>query len=255
VLLTEQGDAKLADFGIAKVTVHHDATMTVGLIGTPAYLSPERLAGRPATPADDVYAVGVLLYETLTAVKPFVGDTPFAVMHAIQTGRVRPLQEVRSDLDPFLVALIGRAMATDRRRRFRSAAAMAAALAATSPVLTKAFSAATDGALDATVADLPAATAIWHDSPAHLHDGTESSRRSGRARSASQWSRAHARIIAAGVALVVASFVAFNANRDNDLAELLRTLPPSSTAVPETEVSPPTPLQVAIDELRKAVQP
>jgi hypothetical protein len=57
------------------------------------------------------------------------------------------------------------------------------------------------------------------------------------------------------VVLVVASFVAFNANRDNDLAELLRTRPPSSTAVPETEVSPPTPLQVAIDELRKAVQP
>ena len=254
VLLTEQGDAKLADFGIAKVAEGHDATMTVGLIGTPAYLSPDRLAGRPATPGDDVYAVGVLLYETLTAAKPFDGDTPFAVMHAIQTGRVRPLGDRRADVDPSLVALIGRAMAKDRRRRFRSAADMAAALGATNPGVIQAFSAATPGALDATVADLPAATAIWHDPPAHLYDGTESSRRARRVRSASRWSQAHARIIATATVVIVASFVAFNANSDNDLAELLRTPPPSTTAVPAQE-SAPTPLQVAIDELRKTVEP
>jgi serine/threonine protein kinase len=255
VLLTEHGDAKLADFGIAKVAERHDATMTVGLIGTPAYLSPDRLAGRPATPADDVYAVGVLLYETLTAAKPFVGDTPFAVMHAIQTGRVRPLEDLRADVDPSLVALIGRAMATDRRRRFRSAADMAAALGATNPGVIPAVSAATAEALDATVADLPAATAIWHDPAAHLYDGTKAGRRAGRDRSASRWSRAHARItVAVGVVLVVASLVAFNANRDNELAELLRTPPPSTTAVPAQQ-SAPTTLQVAIDELRKSVQP
>jgi hypothetical protein len=56
------------------------------------------------------------------------------------------------------------------------------------------------------------------------------------------------------VVLVVASFIAFNANRDNDLAELLRTPPPSTTAVPAQE-SPPTPLQAALDELRETVQP
>ena len=253
VLLTEDGDAKLSDFGIAKVTERHDATMTVGLIGTPAYLSPDRLKGRPATPADDVYAVGVLLYESLTAAKPFVGDTPFAVMHAIQTGRVRPLGDLRADVDPSLVALIGRAMANDRRRRFRSAADMAAALAAIEPGVGQAVSAATAEALDATVVDRPAATAIWHDPAAHLYDGTESGRRAGRVRSAS--SRARARIIvAAGAVLVVASLVAFNANRDDDLAELLRTSPPSTTVVPAPE-SAPTPLQVAIDELRKTVQP
>ncbi|HUP68437.1 MAG TPA: serine/threonine-protein kinase [Acidimicrobiales bacterium] len=74
VLLAEDGTAKLADFGIAKVVEKNieknDDATTGFLLGTPAYLAPERLAGHPATPASDLYAVGVVLYEALTGRKP-----------------------------------------------------------------------------------------------------------------------------------------------------------------------------------------
>lgn len=69
ILFTAAGEAKLADFGIAK-TAGGAHTMTGQVVGTMAYLSPDRLAGKPATPADDLYAVGVVGYEALTGRRP-----------------------------------------------------------------------------------------------------------------------------------------------------------------------------------------
>ena len=73
--LTSSGVVKLLDFGIAKDSASHGLTMAGGVIGTPTYLSPEQLEGRPATPQTDIWALGVLLYEMLTGNLPFEGDT------------------------------------------------------------------------------------------------------------------------------------------------------------------------------------
>ena len=70
ILFTDSGDVKVADFGIAK-SAGAPATMTGQIVGTMAYLSADRLAGRPATVADDLYAVGVVGYEALSGHKPF----------------------------------------------------------------------------------------------------------------------------------------------------------------------------------------
>lgn len=132
ILLTDDGRAKMADFGIAKSVevggADADLTATGHLVGTPAYLAPERIDGRPATPQTDLYGLGVVAYEALTGERPFPGDSPLAVALAVTEGRYRRLSEARPDLDPALVAAVERAMAPDPGQRFASAADMARAL-------------------------------------------------------------------------------------------------------------------------------
>jgi serine/threonine-protein kinase len=124
ILLTETGDAKVADFGIAKVAESSDLTATGLLLGTPSYLAPECVAGNAATPASDLYAVGVVLYEALSGRKPFTGPTPVAVCHAIVSEDPTPLRELCPDVSGGLIAVVERAMARDPKARYRNADSM-----------------------------------------------------------------------------------------------------------------------------------
>lgn len=127
VLFTATGEPKLADFGIAK-TVGTAYTRTGEVIGSMPYLSPERLTARPATVADDLYAVGVVGYEALTGRRPFPQNDLGALTHAILHESPPPLAALRPDVPPGLVAAIERAMARDPVWRFDEANAMRAAL-------------------------------------------------------------------------------------------------------------------------------
>jgi serine/threonine-protein kinase len=118
---------KVADFGIAK-TPDATNTLTGHILGTIAYLSPERLAGAPACVADDLYAVGVVGYEALAGHRPFPQENMAALAGAILHGRPPRLAGPRPDVDPTLVMLIERAMAHDPRQRFGSAEEMRAEL-------------------------------------------------------------------------------------------------------------------------------
>ena len=131
ILIGADGCAKVGDFGIAKsleVAAAADLTSTNQLLGTPAYVAPERVAGEPATRQSDLYAVGVLLYEALAGRKPFTGATPVATAYAIQHETPPPLASLRPDLDPEVVAAVEQAMDRDPARRFATAADMARAL-------------------------------------------------------------------------------------------------------------------------------
>jgi serine/threonine protein kinase len=127
ILFTASGTTKVADFGIAKTT-DTSHTMIGQVVGTVAYLSPDRLMGTPATPSDDLYAVGVVGYEALTGRRAFPQDTLGALSQAIMTQRPPPLAALRPDVDPVLAALIERAMAPQAPWRFGSAEEMLAAL-------------------------------------------------------------------------------------------------------------------------------
>ena len=130
VLMDEGGTAKLADFGIARADqpAGDEETVTAMVIGTPSYLAPERVSGAPATVRSDLWAVGVVLYEAATGVRPFQGATPFAAALAARSGDTTPLRERRPDVGPVVAAVVNRALSPDPVDRFPSAAAMAAAL-------------------------------------------------------------------------------------------------------------------------------
>src|SRR6478752_235550 len=132
ILFAPSGHTKVADFGIAKSagSVH---TMTGQIVGTMAYLSPDRIAGRPASAADDLYAVGVVGYEALTGRRAFPQQNLPELARAISEGMPPPLAALRPDADPALVAAIERSMARDPAWRFGSAEEMRAALAGRVP--------------------------------------------------------------------------------------------------------------------------
>ncbi len=128
VLLAEDANVKVGDFGIA-TSLDATETTTGPPLGTPAYTAPERLRGLPATPASDLYSLGVVLYEAATGTRPFTGGAPGELADAVVRGAHRPLDSLRRDLDPGLVAAIERALAVDPAGRFADAATMRTALA------------------------------------------------------------------------------------------------------------------------------
>jgi len=134
VLFAEDGIWKVGDFGIAKSTeAVADLTATGGLVGTPAYLAPERLDGQPATPASDLYSIGVVLYEALAGRRPFEADVPVAMARMIRDDEPPPLRERCPDLERGLADVVERAMSKDPARRFATAAEMRTALAGAAP--------------------------------------------------------------------------------------------------------------------------
>ncbi len=128
ILFSALGDTKVADFGIAKSagTAH---TLTGQIVGTMAYLSADRIAGRPARVADDLYAVGVVGYEALAGRRAFPQQNLAELARAVAEDMPPPLAVLRPDVDPALAAVIERAMARDPGWRFGSANEMRAALA------------------------------------------------------------------------------------------------------------------------------
>ena len=130
VLLGRGGTVKLADFGIARRLDERADLTTVGtFVGTAKYTAPEQINGEPTTPATDLYAVGVVLYEMLAGVAPYDGPTPMATAIAQQTAPIPDLGRARPDASPAVVRAVARSMAKRPADRFGSAAEMHAALA------------------------------------------------------------------------------------------------------------------------------
>ncbi len=125
IMITTNGEVKVADFGLARVVHQSDAASTsltqIGMtMGTPLYMSPEQVEGRPLDHRSDLYSLGVLCYHMLTGKPPFVGDTALAV--AVQHVKKQPkgLEEQRPDLPPALCRIVHRMLAKDPGKRWAS---------------------------------------------------------------------------------------------------------------------------------------
>jgi len=128
VLVTREGRVKVTDFGIARALAEATLTLPGTTLGSVHYFSPEQARGEVATPASDIYSLGIVLYELLTGRRPWEGDSAAAIATARLTGPVPNPTSVRAGVPPILEAITRKAMATSPDDRFASAEAMADAL-------------------------------------------------------------------------------------------------------------------------------
>jgi len=121
VLLTDKGDAKVADFGIARAGSSVTISKTGSVMGTAGYMSPEQALGKPATPKSDLYSLGVVLYEALTGELPYTADNPIAVSMKHVNEPLVPPREIDPTIPEGMNALVARLMAKDPEDRYASA--------------------------------------------------------------------------------------------------------------------------------------
>ncbi|WP_405102051.1 protein kinase domain-containing protein [Micromonospora sp. NBC_01412] len=122
LLVRPNGTLVLTDFGIARSELVGQLTAAGSVLGTASYISPEQATGAVATPASDVYALGVVAYQCLAGRRPFEGDNPLEIAMRHVRDAPRPLP---GDIPPPVRAIVERAMAKDPTARWPSAAALA----------------------------------------------------------------------------------------------------------------------------------
>ncbi|MDH3286036.1 MAG: serine/threonine protein kinase, partial [Acidobacteriota bacterium] len=131
VLIGSDGQAVLADFGIAKSAGASVSLTETGMVmGTPAYMAPELARGQPASRSTDLYALAAMTYELLTGRQPFIGENPLSVLHQHVTRPVPSVATTAPCLPRTLDRFFERAMAKDPALRPESGRALASGLAA-----------------------------------------------------------------------------------------------------------------------------
>jgi serine/threonine protein kinase len=129
VLFDEEGRAKLADFGIARMAAGEGTLTEAGtVLGTATYISPEQAAGAPASAASDVYSFGVMLYRMLTGRLPFESSDPMELVALHRDAPVPPLAELREDAPGVLESATTAALAKDPADRPQNGRELLAAL-------------------------------------------------------------------------------------------------------------------------------
>jgi len=126
VMLTRAGDVKVMDFGIARAasTTANTMTQTAQVLGTAQYLSPEQALGEHVDARSDIYSCGCLLYELLTGIPPFRGDSAVAVAYQHVREDPTPPSQLDSELPAAADAVVLKAMAKNPDNRYQSAAEM-----------------------------------------------------------------------------------------------------------------------------------
>ncbi|MFQ5859430.1 MAG: protein kinase [Anaerolineae bacterium] len=130
ILVATNGHVKVTDFGIARAMSDVSVTETGVVLGTAHYLAPEQVAGDPATPASDVYALGVVLYEMLTGRTPFDADSSIGVAMKRLQETPTPVQQLNPHVPASVAAVVNRAMAKDPAQRYEDAGVLTGALRA-----------------------------------------------------------------------------------------------------------------------------
>jgi serine/threonine protein kinase len=127
ILLTQDGDVRIVDFGIALVS-DSDVSRLEGVAGSPAYMSPEQVQGHDLDPRSDLYSLGAVMYEMLCGHRPFRAGALGKLLRQVVQSTPEPLREVRPEIPEDLEAVVNRALEKEPGNRYRSGAEFAADL-------------------------------------------------------------------------------------------------------------------------------
>ena len=117
IMLDSQGEPKLTDFGIARIT---EQKSEKGIWGTPSYMSPEQLKEEITTHQSDIFSLGCVMYELLTGQRAFDGENDFAIIYKITREKPVPIREVRPDLPEIFEKIMRKALAKNLEDRYAS---------------------------------------------------------------------------------------------------------------------------------------
>lgn len=121
LMLTPEGSIKLMDFGIARVVGNQRLTQVNRIVGTLEYMAPELVQGEAPSPASDLYAMGILLYELLSGKLPFASKTDYALMQAIIREKPIALRKLNANVPKELEAIVNKALEKNPAKRFADA--------------------------------------------------------------------------------------------------------------------------------------
>ena len=127
VMLTNDNDVRIIDFGIAIVS-DSEVSRIEGIAGSPSYMSPEQVQSEELTPRSDLYSLGAVLYELLTGFRPFRADNLSKLLHQIVYATPPPIHTYRDDIPEELEEVVAMSMQKEPNKRCASGAAMAADL-------------------------------------------------------------------------------------------------------------------------------
>ncbi len=128
IMVTSKGQVKILDFGIAKDLASADSDKTRQVLGTPAYMSPEQATEERVDQRSDIWSLGVVLYQMLSAKLPFNGKFDAAIVYAVLHEEPVPLNDVAPDVAPGLDAVVRCALSKSRGRRYQAVSEMSRAL-------------------------------------------------------------------------------------------------------------------------------